>query len=90
MERALAPIVIKQVLTLLDEVILKGLDSDSDLQGAGIKKYKMKVGGLSLDQPIQAYFIDYELFSIETIKDIPDADQLRQNPSRYHVVYLDA
>lgn len=49
MERALSPIVIKQVLTLLDEVILKGLDSDSDLQGAGIKKYKMKVGGLSLD-----------------------------------------
>jgi len=58
-ERSLAPVVIKQVLTLLDEVILKGLDHESDLQGGGVKKLKMKIGGASQEQTsIKAYFID--------------------------------
>ena len=43
-ERALTPIIIKQVLILLDEVIMKGLDQDNDLQGTGFKKFKMKLG----------------------------------------------
>jgi hypothetical protein len=74
-ERALAPIVIKQVLTLLDEVIAKGLDYDSDLQGTGFKKYKMKLGGP--DQAnLQAYFFDLKLFSINTVKEFPDLDTL--------------
>lgn len=43
-ERALTPIIIKQVLILLDEVIMKGLDHENDLQGTGFKKFKMKLG----------------------------------------------
>lgn len=90
-ERELTPIIIRQVLTLLDEVIMKGLDADSKLG-------KHKLGG---DQMlIQGLFVDTELFKIDLIKEmtneqenqssLPDAEQLAKQPTRYRVVYQDA
>jgi hypothetical protein len=65
------------------------------LQGAGLKKLqnklgKIKQGAVGDQMDVKGLFIDVELFNMDSIKELPDADKLAASPSRYRVVYQDS
>lgn len=86
-ERSLTPIILKQVLKLFDEVIRKGSDSDSNLQGSGLQAYNKKQ---SNEMDIKAFILDLEIFNILPIKEVGTPDELLASPGRYKVIYLDS
>ena len=100
-ERSLAPLIIKQLMNLLEEVLSHGMDHDVDQsQAKGVKKYSAHKTALLNDQlsaqndalQVRAYFFDKLRFKFDSLRSLSEHSKqnLLNDSDRYKIVYMDA